>query len=165
MSLTDDIFAQPSFDAAIRTAVAGVKALKPTYDWVGVYLLEGDPSTGSGQGVLTLQDDHYLGQPTVHTRIALGSGICGASATDGETLVIDDVQEDSRYIACSLSVRSEIVVPIMAGERAVGVLDLDSDTPAAFGEADRQELERVAVALARAWQALAGKQPVHGSIP
>jgi len=165
MSLTDDILAQPTFDAAIRTAVAGVLGMQPTYDWVGVYLLEGDPSPGSGQGVLTLQDDHYLGQPTVHTRIPLGSGICGASATDGETLVIDDVHEDSRYIACSLSVRSEIVVPIMAGERLVGVLDLDSDTPAAFGEADRQELERVAVALARAWQALAGKQPVHGSIP
>ncbi|MBA7595757.1 MAG: GAF domain-containing protein [Calditrichaeota bacterium] len=157
MSLTAEILAQPTFDTAIRTAVAGVKALKPTYDWVGVYLLEGD--------VLTLQDDHYLGQPTVHTCIPLGSGICGASATDGETLVIDDVHEDSRYIACCLSVRSEIVVPIMAGERVVGVLDLDSDTPAAFGEADRQELERVAVALARAWQALAGKQPVHGSIP
>ena len=165
MSLTDDILAQPSFDAAIRTAVAGVKALKPAYDWVGVYLLEGDPSPGSGQGVLTLQDDHYLGQPTVHTRIPLGSGICGASATDGEALVIDDVHEDSRYIACSLSVRSEIVVPIMAGERVIGVLDLDSDTPAAFGEADRQELERVAAALARVCQALAGKQPVHGSIP
>ncbi len=157
MNFWESILSQPTFDAAIRTAVAGVKALKPTYDWVGVYLLEGD--------VLTLQDDHYLGQPTVHTRIPLGSGICGASATDGETLVIDDVHEDSRYIACSLSVRSEIVVPIMAGERLVGVLDLDSDTPAAFGEADRQELERVAVALARAWQALAGKQPVHGSIP
>ena len=157
MSLTDDILAQPSFDASVKTAVAGVKALKPAYDWVGVYLLEGD--------VLTLQDDHYLGQPTVHTRIPLGSGICGASATDGETLVIDDVHEDIRYIACSLSVRSEIVVPIMAGERVVGVLDLDSDTPSAFGEADRQELERVAAALARVWQTLAGKQAVHGSIP
>ncbi len=165
MSLLDDILSQPTFDAAIRTAVAGVKGMKPTYDWVGVYLLEGDPSPGSGQGVLTLQDDHYLGQPTVHTRIPLGSGICGASATDGKTLVIDDVHEDSRYIACSLSVRSEIVAPIMAGDRLVGVLDLDSDTPAAFGEADRQELELVADALARAWQALAGKQPVHGSIP
>ncbi|UCH62143.1 MAG: GAF domain-containing protein [Fidelibacterota bacterium] len=140
---------QPTFDAAIRTAVTGVKGMKPTYDWVGIYLLEED--------VLTLQDDHYLGQPTVHTRIPLNSGICGASATDGETLVIDDVHEDGRYIACSLSVRSEIVVPIIAGERLVGVLDLDSDTPAAFGEADRQELERVADALARAWQALSGE--------
>ena len=149
MNLCESILSQPDFDQAVKTAVAGVKAMKPVYDWVGVYLLEGD--------VLTLQDDHYLGQPTVHTRIPLGSGICGASATDGETLVIDDVHEDSRYIACSLSVRSEIVVPIMAGERVVGVLDLDSDTPAAFDEADQRELGRVAGALARAWEAPTGK--------
>lgn len=157
MSLTADILAQTSFDAAIRTAVAGVKAIKPAYDWVGVYLLEGD--------VLTLRDEHYLGQPTVHTRIPLGSGICGASATDGETLVIDDVSADSRYIACSLSVQSEIVVPILAGEQLVGVLDLDSDTPAAFGADDRRELEQVAGALARAWQEMPREQPVERSAP
>ncbi len=159
MTLTDDILSQPSFDAAIRTAVAGLKAMQPTYDWVGVYLLEGDPSAGSGQGVLTLQDDHYRGQPTSHTRIPLDSGICGAAASSRETIVIDDVRRDSRYIACSLSVRSEIVVPIMAGERVVGVLDLDSDTPAAFVESDRRELERVAAALAQAWQVIPGEQP------
>ena len=149
MSLTDDILAQPTFDTAIRTAVAGVKAMKSAFDWVGVYLLEGE--------VLTLQDDHYRGQPTSHTRIPLDSGLCGASAVGQETLVIDNVHADPRYIACSLSVRSEIVVPIMAGERVVGVLDLDSDTPAAFGEADRRELEQVATALAQAWQAQPGK--------
>ena len=169
MPLTADILAQTSFDAAIRAAVAGVKATKSYYDWVGVYLLEGDPSirrlAGSGQGVLTLREDHYLGQPTSHIRIPLGSGICGASATDGETLVIDDVRADSRYIACGLSVQSEIVVPILAGERLVGVLDLDSDTPAAFGEDDRRELEQVAGALARAWQEMPREQPVERSAP
>ncbi len=144
MSLTNDILAQLSFDAAIRTAVAGVKAMRPYYDWVGVYLLEGD--------VLTLKDDHYLGAPTSHTRIPLDSGICGASAGGGETLVIDNVHQDSRYIACSVSVQSEIVVPILAGERVIGVLDLDSDTPAAFKEDDRRELEQIAAALARAWE-------------
>ena len=154
MDICETILSQPSFDAAIRAAVAGVKGMKATYDWVGVYLLEGDPSPGSGQGVLTLQDDHYRGPPTSHTRIPLDSGICGAAACSRETIVIDDVRRDSRYIACSLSVRSEIVVPIMAGERVVGVLDLDSDTRAAFGEADRRELEQVAAALAQAWRDL-----------
>ena len=149
MDICETILSQPTFDTAIQTAVAGVKAIKPVYDWVGVYLLEGD--------VLTLQDDHYRGPPTSHTRIPLDSGICGAAACSRETIVIDDVRRDSRYIACSLSVRSEIVVPIMAGERVVGVLDLDSDTPAAFGESDRRELERVAAALAQAWQAQPGK--------
>jgi L-methionine (R)-S-oxide reductase len=144
MSLTDDILAQLSFDAAIRTAVAGVKAMRPYYDWVGVYLLKGD--------VLTLQEEHYLGAPTVHTHIPLDSGICGVSAAGRETLVIDNVHQDSRYIACSVSVQSEIVVPIITEVRVVGVLDLDSDTPAAFKEEDRQELEGVAAALARAWE-------------
>ena len=165
MPLTADILSQPSFDVAIRTAVAGVKAMKPTYDWVGVYLLEGDPSPGSGQGVLTLRDEHYLGASTSHTRIPLASGICGAAASSRATIVVDDVRRDSRYISCCLSVQSEIVVPVLAGERLVGVLDLDSDTPAAFGEADRRELEEVAGALARAWQAETQKQLAGTGIP
>lgn len=80
MTPREAILSQPSFDAAVKTAVAGVKAVKPTYDWVGVYLLEGDPSPGSGQGVLTLRDEHHLGQPTSHTCLPLDSGICGAAA-------------------------------------------------------------------------------------
>lgn len=154
MGLIDDILIQPTFEAAIRNAVAGVKATRQHYDWVGIYLLEGD--------VLTLQNDHYLGLPTEHARIPLGSGLCGASATDRDTLVINDVRADSRYIACSRSTRSEMVVPILAGERIVGVLDLDSDTPAAFGEDDQRELEQVASALAQVWQAKLKDRQVAG---
>ena len=144
MSLTKYILAQPTFSRAIQTAIAGLKALKPTYDWVGVYLLDGD--------VLTLRDEHYLGPVTEHPRIPLGHGICGAAAADKETIVVDDVNADDRYIACSLSVQSEIVVPILVADRVVGVLDLDSDTPAAFGTEDGRQLEAVAAALAQAWQ-------------
>ncbi|UCD37609.1 MAG: GAF domain-containing protein [Fidelibacterota bacterium] len=140
---------QDNFHLAVVTAVSGVKAMRPYYDWVGIYLLEGD--------MLTLQDDHYLGLPTEHTRISLESGICGASAVGRETLVIDDVNADPRYIACSLSVRSEIVVPIMVGDKVIGVLDLDSDTPAAFTSEDRRELETVAAALAQAWEQAKGE--------
>ena len=120
--------------------------MQPHYDWVGVYLLD------DGEKTLTLQNEHYLGLPTEHTRIPLESGICGASAAGRETLVIDDVQADPRYIACSLTVQSEIVVPIVAGSRVIGVLDLDSDTRAAFTADDRRELEGVAETLARAWE-------------
>lgn len=109
--------------------------------------------------MLTLRDEHYLGQPTSHARIPLESGICGAAASSRKTIVVDDARRDSRYIACGVSVQSEIVVPILAGEQVVGVLDLDSDTPAAFKEDDRRELEQVARALARAWQAIPGEQP------
>ena len=80
----------------------------------------------------------------------------GASATGKETLVIDDVKGDPRYIACSMTVQSEIVVPIVAGSKVIGVLDLDSDTPVAFTADDRQALEAVAAALARAWEKRGG---------
>lgn len=144
MSLTDDILAQPDFDGAIRTAVAGVHGMDGAYDWVGVYLLEGD--------LLTLKDDHYLGAPTTETAIALDRGICGVAASSRETIVVDDVRQDNRYIACSPTVRSEIVVPILAGDQLIGVLDLDSDTSAAFGDDDRRRLERIAAALAQVGQ-------------
>lgn len=144
MSLTDDILAQPNFDGAIRTAVAGLHAQRDAYDWVGVYLLAGD--------VLTLEDDHYQGAVTTETAIPMDRGICGAAASSRETLVVDDVRQDNRYIACSPTVRSEIVVPIMAGTQVIGILDLDSDTLAAFGEDDRRRLEGVAAALAKVWQ-------------
>ena len=144
MSITDDIRSQPSFSRAIQSAVAGVRAIRSTYDWVGVYLLEG--------GMLTLREDHFLGAPSIHTRIPLDSGICGAAASSGETIVVADVRQDHRYLACSLATRSEIAVPISVDGQLIGVLDLDSDTPAAFGDDDRQLLESVAAALARAWR-------------
>jgi GAF domain-containing protein len=146
MDLKKHIVAQLSWDASVRAAVLGVKLMKGHYNWVGVYLLD------ESGGTLTLAKEHYLGLPTEHARIPLESGICGASAAGKETLVIDDVKGDSRYIACSLAVQSEIVVPILVGDKVIGVLDLDSDTPAAFTEEDRQELEALAAALARAWE-------------
>ena len=146
MDLLKHIIAQPSWDAAVRAAVLGVKLMKDHYNWVGVYLLD------ESGGTLTLAKEHYLGLPTEHMRIPLESGICGASAAGKETLVIDDVKGDSRYIACSLTVQSEIVVPIVVGDKVIGVLDLDSDTPAAFSSRDRRELESVAQALAEAWE-------------
>ncbi len=144
MSLTGDILAASSFDAAIRTAVAGVKAHRAKYDWVGVYLHNGQ--------ALTLQTEHYQGLPTSETGLTLDQGICGAAASNRETIIVADVRNDERYIACSLTVQSEIVAPIVAGDALVGVLDLDSDTFAAFGTNDRLYLESVATALGAAWQ-------------
>ena len=144
MSLVDDILAASSFDAAIRTAVARVKLHRGQYDWVGVYLYDGQ--------ALTLRTAHYQGLPTSETSLTLDQGICGAAAANRETIIVDDVRQDERYIACSLAVKSEIVVPIMTGAALVGVLDLDSDTFAAFGADDQQYLESVATALGAAWQ-------------
>jgi putative methionine-R-sulfoxide reductase with GAF domain len=108
------------------------------YTWVGFYLVDADE----------LALGPFRGRPSPHTRIPLGSGICGAAATRKETVVVADVNADPRYLACSLETKSEIVVPIMDGAVCLGEIDVDSDTPDAFGPADREFLEAVAARMA-----------------
>jgi len=109
------------------------------YNWVGFYMLE-EPS--GEEPVLVLGP--YRGSMTPHTRIPLNQGICGAAASTGRTVIVDDVHKDSRYLACSLETKSEIVVPIFAGSKVVGELDIDSHFLAAFGPTDRQLCEHAA---------------------
>jgi GAF domain-containing protein len=123
---------------AMTRAVEILKNRLPVYTWVGIYLLSGDE----------LILGPFLGAPSPHTRIPVGQGICGAAAAERRTIVVDDVNSDPRYLACSLETASEIVVPILRGGRVIGELDIDSDTPAAFGERDRTMLEAVAALLA-----------------
>jgi len=123
--------------AALEAAVRALKAAEPRYTWAGVYLLEGNE----------LVLGPFVGKPSPHTRIPLDQGICGAAAREAQTVIVDDVNADPRYLACSLETRSEIVVPIFAGGRVAGEIDIDSDLPAAFGPADRELLERVAALL------------------
>jgi len=124
--------------AAMTAAVATLKEQLPHYNWVGIYLMDGND----------LVLGPFLGKPSPHTRIALDRGICGAAATQRQTIIVDDVNSDPRYLACSLETRSEIVVPILAGDRVLGEIDIDSDRLAAFGAQDRVLLEEVAAALA-----------------
>ncbi len=119
--------------------VALLKRERPRYNWVGVYLLEGDE----------LVLGPFVGKPTPHTRIPPNQGICGAAASTGRTIIVDDVNADPRYLACSLETRSEIVVPIIEDGKVLGEIDIDSDTPAAFTEEDRKLLEGVAEVLAK----------------
>jgi L-methionine (R)-S-oxide reductase len=74
----------------------------------------------------------FEGAMTPHTRIPLNQGICGAAASSGQTVVVDDVNKDPRYLACSLETKSEIVVPVFVRGKIVGELDIDSHFPAAF---------------------------------
>ena len=74
--------------------------------------------------------------------------ICGAAATEKQTIIVDDVNADPRYLACSIETKSEIVVPILRGTEVLGEIDIDSDQPAAFTDADRRLLESVALMLA-----------------
>ncbi len=96
------------------------------YNWVGFYLLE----PAAEPPVLVL--GAFEGAMTPHTRIPLNQGICGAAASSGQTVVVDDVNKDPRYLACSLETKSEIVVPVFAHGKIVGELDIDSHFPAAF---------------------------------
>lgn len=115
------------------------------YDWVGIYWVEGrDLVLGPWKGP----------EATEHTRIPIGTGVCGAAAASGRTEIVPDVRADARYLACFASTRSEIVVPIRAGGRVIGEIDIDGRTLDAFGPADQEFLEAVAALLAMLWPAV-----------
>ena len=129
---------EPDAGEVLRRVVAALAERFGHYSWLGIYLAEGEdlvlgPWTGP--------------QATEHVRIPIGQGICGAAAASGTTEIVDDVNADERYLACFASTRSEIVVPIAFQGRVVGELDIDSDVPGAFSEADRALLERVATLI------------------
>jgi L-methionine (R)-S-oxide reductase len=113
------------------------------YNWVGFYMIEND----GPQPMLVLGP--YKGSMTPHTRIPLNQGICGAAASSGKTVVIDDVSADPRYLACSVETKSEIVVPVFVKGKVAGELDIDSHFPAAFGAEDRVLCEHAAQALGK----------------
>jgi GAF domain-containing protein len=123
---------------AMTRLVTILKERIPDYTWVGVYQLQGDE----------LLLGPYLGKPSPHTRIPVGRGICGAAATSSQTIVVDDVNSDERYLACSLETQSEIVVPVMRNGNVLAEIDVDSDRRAAFGPQDRVLLEAAAAILA-----------------
>ena len=123
---------------ALTATVATLKRTMADYSWVGIYLLDGNE----------LVLGPFEGTPSPHTRIPVGRGICGAAAAEKATIIVDDVNADPRYLACSVDTKSEIVVPIMAGSEVLGEIDIDSDRLAAFDASDRQLLESVAALLA-----------------
>lgn len=125
----------PSADDLMKgiTLLLQEKLLK--YNWVGFYML--DPKTAPPVLVL----GHFQGAMTPHTRIPLNQGICGAAASTGKTVVVDDVSKDQRYLACSLETKSEIVVPVFMRGQVAGELDIDSHFQAAFAGEDRDLVE------------------------
>jgi GAF domain-containing protein len=108
------------------------------YNWVGFYMME----AGALPPMLVL--GAFEGAMTPHVRIPLNQGICGAAASSGQTVIVDDVSKDPRYLACSLETKSEIVVPIFVHGKVVGELDIDSHFPAAFTAEHRDLVQRCA---------------------
>ena len=133
--LKGKILAAPSFAAACEISVHELRRRVSSFDWVGIYMRQGE------ELVLTAWDGP---EATQHVRIPVGQGICGLAARTGKTVVVADVNADPRYLACFPQTRSEIVVPIYAGNDVIGEIDIDSDEVDAFTDDDRQLLERVA---------------------
>jgi GAF domain-containing protein len=135
--------AAPSLDTLETAIVVAIANEFPYYNWTGFYMLDPDDPQ-------TLLLGAFVGEPTPHVRIPVSEGICGAAVASGETVVVDDVNADPRYLSCSIRTKSEIVVPIRAHGKVVGEIDIDSHTVAAFSDADRSFLE-VAARIVGAW--------------
>ncbi len=103
------------------------------YDWVGFYFKNG--------GKKELKLGPYAGTPTDHTIIPFGKGICGQVAVSNENFVVPDVAAQDNYIACSITVKAEIVVPLFVNGENVGQIDIDSNTPDPFTAQDERFLE------------------------
>ncbi len=113
----------------------------PYYDWVGFYFRNGDKEE--------LKLGPYAGAPTDHTIIPFGKGICGQVALSNQNFVVPDVTAQDNYIACSITVRAEIVVPVFVNGVNIGQIDIDSNTPDPFTGQDERFLEFVASEVAK----------------
>ena len=105
------------------------------YNWVGFYFKNGDEHE--------LKLGPYVGEPTDHTIIPFGKGICGQVALSNQNFVVPDVKAQDNYIACSITVKAEIVLPIFVNGENLGQIDIDSNTADPFTEADERFLEFV----------------------
>ncbi|OEJ99237.1 histidine kinase [Flavivirga aquatica] len=110
------------------------------YNWVGFYFRNGNKEE--------LLLGPYVGAPTDHTVIPFGKGICGQVAVNNENFIVPDVTAQDNYIACSITVKAEIVVPIFVNGKNIGQIDIDSNTPNPFSKADEHFLEFICKKIA-----------------
>ncbi|GEQ85398.1 GAF domain containing protein [Patiriisocius marinistellae] len=113
----------------------------PYYDWVGFYFANHDAKT--------LHLGAYAGEETDHTVIPFGKGICGQVAVSNENFVVPDVKAQDNYIACSITVKAEIVVPIFKNGVNIGQIDIDSNTADPFSKEDEVFLQWICEGVAK----------------
>jgi L-methionine (R)-S-oxide reductase len=131
-----------NFDAWCQSICAELRGWDVRYDWVGIYWLDGD----------MLQLGQWSGRhATEHVRIPVQAGICGAAVREAQTIIVDDVQSDPRYLACFMDTRTEIVVPIYADRRIIGEIDIDGVKKGTFDEEDKMFLEALAEQIGKRW--------------
>ena len=124
-----------SVEARLTDVCELLKAEIDYYTWVGFYFKNGDKEE--------LKLGPYAGEPTDHTIIPFGKGICGQVAVSNKNFVVPDVSAQDNYIACSIHVKAEIVVPLFKNGENIGQIDIDSNTPDPFTEEDERFLEFV----------------------
>ena len=127
-------------DALLRHAVKRIKKSDPRFDWVGVYLLDATANE--------LWLHNYVGSPTEHAKIPVGTGVCGTAVAERSNQIVADVSTVENYLACDPDVQSEMVVLIRAGDDIYGQIDIDSSEKAAFTEEDAIVIQGIADKLA-----------------
>lgn len=132
---------EASIDLRLEEICELLKAEIPYYNWVGFYFKNGDKNE--------LKLRAFAGDPTDHTIIPFGKGICGQVAVSNQNFVVPDVKGQDNYIACSIDVRAEIVVPLFKNGKNIGQIDIDSHTADPFTEEDERFLEFVNAEVAK----------------
>jgi GAF domain-containing protein len=122
----------------LQLACERIQAWGPPFTSVYAYMLHGPE----------LRLEAFAGRETPHTRIAVGTGVCGTAVSTGDDQNVPDVSAVGHYLACNLDTRSELVVLIRRGATILGQLDVDSDVPAGFGPREHADVKTVADALA-----------------
>ena len=124
---------EPDLIANLANITAALRVCLPVASWIGFYVRRGPELVlGPFQGNVAC------------VRIALGRGVCGTAAAERRTVIVADVAQFPGHIACDAGSRSEIVVPVVHGDRVVAVLDVDSYELAAFDDVDARGLAKVA---------------------
>ena len=132
---------QQSRDEKLKSVCQFLNDSIDYYNWVGFYFVDSD------RQILRLGP--YVGAPTDHIEIPFGKGICGQVAVSNQNFVVPDVSEQTNYIACSFTVKSEIVVPLFVKGKNIGQIDIDSHVLNPFTEKDERFLEYVNKQIAK----------------
>lgn len=131
------------FERILRDAVEGVSRMDARFHWTGIYELFSDDVLRLGP---------FIGAPTEHVLIGVGTGVCGTAVAERRNMNIADVREITNYLACSTTTRSELVVLIRSAGRIYAQIDIDSHEVGAFEESTVARVQRVADWLARAYE-------------
>src|SRR5579871_5251897 len=130
----------PASDSLMQKIAKRLHETLPRYNWIGFYLI--DPSDAD-----TLMVGPFIGSFTPNARIPLNTGLCGAAATTGRTVVVDDVAKDPRYLSGSTIVKSEVVVPIFVQGKIAAELDVESYFANTFNPAEQKFVEDCAAVV------------------